>query len=138
MRRLAIVLTLLLVSACTITVVTPWLGEAIAQSTATTTREKTVMIETTPTLTRERTITIESTPAPGMLVPQPPPPPRAEVQVPPPTSTYVWAPGYWTWNNGWVWIPGRWELPPERMVTWVPGQWAQLGHTWVWRPGHWE
>jgi len=97
-------------------------GEAVAQSVT----------------TREKTITIERAPAPEMTVPQPPPPPRAEVQLPPPAPTSIWVPGYWTWNNGWVWVQGRWEQPPEHRVTWVPGQWVQQGNAWVWRPGYWE
>jgi hypothetical protein len=97
-------------------------GEAVAQSTT----------------TREKTITIERTPAPAVTVPQPPPPPRAEVQMPPPTPTAIWVPGYWTWNNDWVWVQGHWEQPPERRVTLVPGQWVQQGNGWAWRPGYWE
>jgi hypothetical protein len=79
-----------------------------------------------------------ASPTPNMIVRQPPPPPRQEVRAASPAPEYVWVPGYWLWDHGWVWVQGRWERPPERMATWVPGHWAQQGTAWVWRPGRWQ
>lgn len=74
----------------------------------------------------------------GLVVQQPPPPLHQEAMTMPPSSAYVWVSGYWTWNNGWQWVAGHWELPPQRTTTWVPGQWVPQGQHWVWRPGHWQ
>ena len=77
-----------------------------------------------------------------IVVGPPPPPPRQEIIITAPSPQHVWVAGYWTWNNGWQWVPGHWEVPPQRLVQrqtiWVPGQWVQRGLDWVWRPGHWE
>jgi len=38
-----------------------------------------------------------------------PSPPAPEEVIPvAPGPDYYWAPGYWGWNDGWVWIGGRW------------------------------
>jgi len=78
-----------------------------------------------------------------VVVRQPPPAPlREEVLITAPSPQHIWVSGYWTWNNGWRWVSGHWELPPQRLAqrltVWVPGQWVQSGYEWVWRPGHWE
>lgn len=117
--------TLLLVSAYTIATVTLPLRDVAAQTTQTT------------VTTHEAIIVREGRPIPEITVRQPPPPPREEPRLAPPPSQ-IWVPGYWTWNNDWVWVEGRVERPPERMATWVPGQWTQRGDAWVWRAGHWE
>lgn len=60
-----------------------------------------------------------------------PPPPRYEM-VPPPRSDYVWAPGYWHWENErHHWVDGHWEQhrPNER---WVDHRWDQDDR------GHWR
>jgi hypothetical protein len=83
--------------------------------------------------------TVTSVPAPEVTVRQAPPAPRVATPPPPPAPGYAWVPGYWTWsNNAWIWVPGKWERPPERTATWVPGQWRDLGDRWVWRQGPWE
>jgi len=99
-------------------------------------REQVVVERDTRRETRPPTPAVS--PTPEVSVRQPPPPPRAEVRPPQPSPTHVWIPGYWIWDNGWVWIQGRWERPPERAVTWVPGQWVQRSGVWVWRSGYWE
>jgi len=123
--RLAVSTALLLVSAYTIATVTLPVGDVAAQTTRTT------------VTTHEAIIIREGRPLPEITVRQPPPPPREESRLAPPPSQ-VWVPGYWAWNNDWVWVEGRAERPPERMAAWVPGQWTPRGDTWIWRPGHWE
>jgi hypothetical protein len=93
------------------------------------------------TVTRETTIIREPTPSLSpaeVIVRQAPPPPREELRGAPPSPVAAWIPGSWSWNNGWVWTPGRWEMPPQRATAWVPGQWEPRGQDWVWRPGHWQ
>lgn len=86
----------------------------------------------------------QSLPAPSGLsitasvAPQPPPPPREEMVPMAPLPSYVWMPGYWAWNSGWQWVPGRWVQPPRGATTWVPGQWVPQSQNWVWRPGRWQ
>lgn len=73
-----------------------------------------------------------------VVVSQAPPPLRQEVMTMAPSPTHLWMPGYWTWNNGWQWVSGHWELPPQQTTTWVPGQWVPQGPNWLWRPGRWQ
>jgi hypothetical protein len=101
-----------------------------------------------PMVTRESTVTREEVTRQGpggssvttreVVVTQAPPPLRQEVITMAPSPTNVWVPGYWSWNNGWQWVAGHWEQPPQRMTTWVPGQWEPQGSNWVWRPGRWQ
>jgi hypothetical protein len=48
-----------------------------------------------------------ASPPPNVIVRQPPPPPREEARMASPSPEYVWVPGYWLWDNGWVWVQGR-------------------------------
>lgn len=75
----------------------------------------------------------------GQVITEGPPPARVEMAGPPPADTYVWVPGYWTYQNSrWVWLPGRYELAPHSGATWVPGHWDRNEHhQWYWTPGHW-
>jgi hypothetical protein len=53
--------------------------------------------------------------------PPPPPPrtlppaPQAESQPPRPSLHATWFAGYWRWSDeqGWLWLGGRWRVPPE-------------------------
>jgi hypothetical protein len=68
-----------------------------------------------------------------------PPAPRYEV-VPAPRVGYVWAPGYWAWDDGHhkhYWHKGRYirERHGER---WVPDRWAQRDGRYHYEPGRWE
>ncbi len=64
-------------------------------------------------------------PAPAQPAPQqqfvaPAPGPAPAGQTPPPVPTevipvspgpdYYWAPGYWGWDNGWIWVGGGWRF----------------------------
>ena len=88
-------------------------------------------------------------PAPAPVPMQPPPqtvvvapsaPPAALVEVIPyaPDPTYVWAPGYYTWNGGWVWVGGRYIVRPRPGVVWVGGHWGRHGRGYVWIGGGWR
>jgi len=106
-------------------------GQVVSRETVTTAvvRDRTTPAEMAREITQE---------ARELIAQQPPPPLRQEAMTMPPSSVYVWVPGYWTWNNGWQWTAGHWELPPQRMTTWVPGEWMARGQYWIWRPGHWQ
>jgi hypothetical protein len=71
----------------------------------------------------------------------PPAAPQADTIPKQPSPEHVWQPGFWTWKEGnsWVWVPGRWEVPPHGPCgTWIPGHWIRgwQGY-WHWVPGHW-
>src|SRR5258708_1362132 len=57
------------------------------------------------------------------VVREPPPPPR-EVIIVRPAPEHVWITGYYAWREPqYVWVPGRWTLPPAGYRTWVAGRW---------------
>ena len=78
--------------------------------------------------------------APRVYVTVAPPAPIVEVRVTAPSGRHVWVDGYHRWDGrGYVWVPGRWDLPPRAGHVWVPGHWAHHrvhGHYWV--EGHWR
>lgn len=67
-------------------------------------------------------------------------PPRAEGErvTVAPGPGYVWIAGHWT-NSAqrWVWLAGRWELPPSPSAAWVAGHWAQGATGWIWVNDMW-
>ena len=68
-----------------------------------------------------------------------PPATRVEVKVVAPGPGYVWTAGYYRWHGGaYVWVPGRWVLPPRPGAVWVPGHWKSTPGGWYWKPGHWR
>jgi hypothetical protein len=68
-----------------------------------------------------------------------PPPLRIETYGPPPGPMYVWIGGYWAWRTGtYVWVPGRWAVPPRGRRAWVPGRWDRRGDRYIWRDGRWR
>lgn len=68
----------------------------------------------------------------------PPPPPREVVTVRP-GPQYVWVQGYQQWNGRrYVWVPGRWVVPPRRYRNWKPGRWEQTRRGYIWRDGRWR
>src|ERR1035437_8541587 len=62
-------------------------------------------------------------PPPQTVVVAPSAPPAAQVEVIPvaPGPYYVWAPGYYSWNGGWIWIGGQWVVRPRPGAVWVGG-----------------
>ena len=69
----------------------------------------------------------------------PPPPVSTVVVGVAPGPGHVWTPGYHRWNGrAYVWMPGRWVIPPRRGAVWVAPHWRQTpgGYTFV--AGHWR
>jgi hypothetical protein len=69
-------------------------------------------------------------------------PPVAIVETRPvaPGARHVWIAGYHRWDGAaYVWVPGRWELPPAHRRAWVAGHWAQHRQNgWYWVDGRWK
>ncbi|HEX7600399.1 MAG TPA: YXWGXW repeat-containing protein [Polyangiaceae bacterium] len=69
--------------------------------------------------------------------PKAPPPSQVDVRPPLPMMGAVWVDGYWHWSNQWVWVPGRWAMPPQAGATWRPTVWIPEGVTVRLDPGGW-
>jgi len=68
-----------------------------------------------------------------------PPAPIVERYGPAPGRGYVWVAGYQRWSGArYVWVPGRWELPPRPRAVWVPHHWVHRRGGWVLVEGHWR
>ena len=68
-----------------------------------------------------------------------PPPPIVEHRPVRPGPAYVWTGGYHRWDGArYVWVPGRWAVPPRRGGVWVAGHWRHRRGGYVWVPGHWR
>ena len=68
----------------------------------------------------------------------PEPPPPREVEVPPPRHGYVWAPGYWRWEQRHhVWAKGHWERERHGMY-WAPGHWVEREGRWAFVAPRWQ
>lgn len=68
-----------------------------------------------------------------------PPAPIVEARPVAPGAHYVWTDGYHRWDgHRYVWLSGRWVMPPRPGVVWVPGHWAERHGGWVWIEGHWR
>ena len=75
----------------------------------------------------------------SLIVDVPPPAARVEV-VPAPRVGFVWAPGYWRWEEPrrtHVWVEGRWveDRPGFR---WVADRWVPRERRYYYEPGRWE
>lgn len=76
----------------------------------------------------------------GVSVNLAPPPLPVYVQPPCPEPGYLWAPGYWAWNDddgAYYWVPGTWVLPPQVGFLWTPGYWGWDDDDYVWHAGYW-
>ena len=70
-----------------------------------------------------------------------PPPARAEERPAPPSSVHIWLGGHWGRRaGGWIWVAGRWHLPPRARARWDSGHWKynRRCRCWRWRRGHWR
>ncbi len=58
---------------------------------------------------------------------------------PDPGPNYLWVPGYWRRNGAeYVWVTGRYVVPPARNRAWVPGEWHHNRRGWYFVEGHWR
>jgi hypothetical protein len=68
-----------------------------------------------------------------------PPAPIVERRPPPPDRGYVWIAGYHNWDGArYVWVPGRWDRPPQPGQRWVAHRWVHRGDHWELQQGHWR
>lgn len=65
------------------------------------------------------------------------PPPQIFEPVPMMQPGYVWAPGYWAWNNDHhIWVRGR-TIVQRPGYRWEPDRWEQRGSSYYRQPGSW-
>ncbi|CAN5793952.1 hypothetical protein BH09MYX1_BH09MYX1_53250 [soil metagenome] len=69
--------------------------------------------------------------------PTAPPPLQAEARGSAPVAGAAWVDGYWAWSGAWVWVPGRWSMPPQTGATWRPNVWVPEGVSVRLDPGAW-
>ena len=78
-------------------------------------------------------------PAADVVVHVAPPAPLMEQRAAAPGPGYVWIKGYQSWNgSAFVWVPGRWEMPPRPHAHWVSTRWVKRNGGWVMVAGHWR
>ena len=78
--------------------------------------------------------------------PMKPPAAKPETKGTPPSADAVRIRGYWDLRGdpasapraGWVWVPGRWIVPPFRGARWDPAHWGWRDDWFSWIPGHWD
>lgn len=100
-----------------------------------------VTIEKKTTITREAVPETGSTVSTVIVAPNPPPPPRAEAPPPSPGPEMVWMSGHWTWKpeaRNYVWMEGKYAMPPRPRAAFVPGRWVQRTEGWIWEDGRWD
>jgi hypothetical protein len=74
----------------------------------------------------------------GGYVEAAPPPARVEV-IERPGPRHVWVDGVYRYRGGnYVWVPGRWVVPPRSRSAWVPGRWVHTPRGWRYVDGHWR
>lgn len=68
-----------------------------------------------------------------------PPAPIVEVRPVAPGPRYAWVQGYHRWDGrAYLWVPGRWAVPPRASAAWVPGRWVHERRGYYWVDGHWR
>jgi hypothetical protein len=79
-------------------------------------------------------------PPPGRVyVVDRPPPLRVEVLPRRPGVAYAWVPGYWSREpRGYVWVSGRYVVPPAHRQVWVAGHWRHARGGWYYVDGRWR
>ena len=67
------------------------------------------------------------------------PAPLAETRPSAPSPSHVWVAGHYTRHDGsWVWVAGRYVVPPSAEVVWVPGHWVSHLNGYAWIAGAWR
>ena len=81
-----------------------------------------------------------TTPTPStVIVTQTPPALQQETVLARPSAEHVWIPGYYTWReNRYVWIAGRWEMPPRTGAVWVAPRWERESGGYRFYEGYWN
>ncbi|MDQ2753744.1 MAG: YXWGXW repeat-containing protein [Bacteroidota bacterium] len=56
-----------------------------------------------------------------------------------PADGYLWAPGYWAYDNvdGYYWVPGVWVRPPQFGFLWTPAYWGFVNGAYGFHGGYW-
>ena len=57
-----------------------------------------------------------------------------------PGEGYLWAPGYWAWDDDYddyYWVPGTWVLAPDPGLLWTPPYWGWDNDVYVFHEGYW-
>jgi hypothetical protein len=56
-----------------------------------------------------------------------------------PADGYLWAPGYWAYDDddGYYWVPGTWVESPQVGFLWTPGYWGWGGNAFLFHEGYW-
>lgn len=68
-----------------------------------------------------------------------PPDPVVEAVSGAPNTGYIWVPGYYRYSRGtYLWVGGRWQLPPRGRTVWVTGRWQNSPQGWYWVSGRWH
>ena len=69
------------------------------------------------------------------------PPPLPFYDQPPiPGDGYLWAPGYWAWDQSeadYYWVPGTWVEAPQPNLLWTPAYWGWNDGHYVFYAGYW-
>ena len=106
---------------------------------ATTTTSTPVVVKNADGTLSTGTITT-NTPTPStIVVTQTPPALQTETVLARPSAQHVWIPGYYTWReNRYVWIAGRWELPPRTEAVWVAPRWERESGGYRFYEGYWN
>lgn len=68
-----------------------------------------------------------------------PPAPIVEVRTVAPGPRYAWVGGYHRWSGrAYVWVPGRWVVPPRHRSVWVRPHWEHDRRGWFFVGGRWR
>jgi hypothetical protein len=75
----------------------------------------------------------------GISVRQAPPALRNDDMGSRPSLHHHWIAGYWQPQGGdWVWVPGRWERPPQGANEWSPSRIEERGSERIFYEGYWR
>jgi hypothetical protein len=101
-------------------------------------RERVVYVPSNPNAAPPAAADVQTPPMTPPASAGEPPPPQQEVVPVAPGPAYVWAPGYWGWNHGWVWMGGSWMVRPHSGAVWIGPRWVRHGRHYVWVRGRWR
>ncbi|MSU23687.1 MAG: hypothetical protein EXS32_07680 [Opitutus sp.] len=78
--------------------------------------------------------------SPAPVIDQPLPPSFAQEEIgQAPSAHHVWIAAHWRWQEGaYVWVAGRWEMPPVANVTWIEPRWEKKANGFVLVEGSWQ